>query len=322
MTSSTFSAARTPVPAATSPRRGTLRTGRRSMAVPVLGSSATSMARGLRGVAAEVALVLQRREVGVHGRGRRQADGLADLAHARRIALLARLGVDELEHLPLAGGQAGRSAASGGLGAACALDMGSTVTRSRVRGKHPFAFSLDIEQAFVHRSCLTPLVRSSRQASRSPPVHRSRRPMARSIQEHRHGRRPPARAPSYLEPVDVPYGACGSSSPIVSSLRPRSARRHQRAVYRRRRVLAALVGLGLVLTIARAGAALGGSSLATPERLPHVQHVVVQPGDTLWSIARRGRSRPRRAADRRPDGAGARHARPCCAGELISVPTP
>jgi hypothetical protein len=69
--------------------------------------------------------------------------------------------------------------------------------------------------------------------------------------------------------------------------RPRPARCHQRAVYRRRRVLAALVGLGLVLTIARAGSALEGLTLAGPERLPHVQHVVVQPGDTLWSIARR-----------------------------------
>jgi len=29
--------------------------------------------------------------------------------------------------------------------------MDSTVTRSRVRGKHPFAFSLDIEQAFDDR---------------------------------------------------------------------------------------------------------------------------------------------------------------------------
>src|SRR3974377_1447820 len=64
--------------------------------------------------------------------------------------------------------------------------------------------------------------------------------------------------------------------------RPRPARRHQRAVYRRRRVLAALVGLGLVLAGARAGGALGGSSLATSERLPHVQQVVVQPGDTMW----------------------------------------
>jgi hypothetical protein len=67
--------------------------------------------------------------------------------------------------------------------------------------------------------------------------------------------------------------------------RPRSARRPGPAVFRRRRVLAALAGLGLVLTVARAGAALEGSSLATPERLPHVRSVVVQPGDSVWSIA-------------------------------------
>jgi hypothetical protein len=58
-------------------------------------------------------------------------------------------------------------------------------------------------------------------------------------------------------------------------------------VYRRRRVFAALAGLGLVLTVARAGAALEGSSLASPERLPHVRSVVVAPGDSLWSLARR-----------------------------------
>jgi hypothetical protein len=69
--------------------------------------------------------------------------------------------------------------------------------------------------------------------------------------------------------------------------RPRSARRHQRAVYRRRRVLAALVGLGIVLAIARAGVMFGGSYIATPERLPHVHHVVVQSGDSLWSVAER-----------------------------------
>jgi hypothetical protein len=68
--------------------------------------------------------------------------------------------------------------------------------------------------------------------------------------------------------------------------RPRSARSHQRAVYRRRRALAALVGLGLVLAIVRAGTTLGGS-IAGPERLPHVQLVVVQPGDSLWSVAQR-----------------------------------
>jgi hypothetical protein len=58
-------------------------------------------------------------------------------------------------------------------------------------------------------------------------------------------------------------------------------------VLRRRRLVAALAGLGLVLTVARAGAALEGSTLATPERLPHVRTVVVQPGDSLWSIAGR-----------------------------------
>ena len=103
--------------------------------------------------------------------------------------------------------------------------------------------------------------------------------------------------------------------------RPRPARRHQRAVYRRRRVLATLVGLGVVLTITRAGATLGGSSLATPERLPHAQQVVVAPGETLWSIARRvvpGR-------DVRPVVDAMVHAlgtSTVVAGETISVPTP
>jgi hypothetical protein len=101
--------------------------------------------------------------------------------------------------------------------------------------------------------------------------------------------------PRYLDPrfLDPSFDEPVASRPglrLVQSdrqPRPRSARRHQRAVYRRRRVLAALVGLGLLLTVARAGATLGEASLAAPERLPHVQHLVVQPGDTLWSIAQR-----------------------------------
>ena len=105
--------------------------------------------------------------------------------------------------------------------------------------------------------------------------------------------------PRFLDPADPVYPGGGrapvrrlrllepDSVPSNRQYRPRPARSHQRAVYRRRRVLAALVGLGLVLTIARAGATLGGAPLATPERLPHVQQVVVAPGDTLWSIARR-----------------------------------
>ena len=65
------------------------------------------MRAGLGGVAGEVALVLQGRQVRVDGGARRQADGLADLADARRVAAVADLGVDELEHLTLAGGQFG-----------------------------------------------------------------------------------------------------------------------------------------------------------------------------------------------------------------------
>ena len=47
-------------------------------------------------------------------RGRRgQPDRVADLAHARRVAPLADLGVDELEHLALAGGERASLCGSG-----------------------------------------------------------------------------------------------------------------------------------------------------------------------------------------------------------------
>jgi hypothetical protein len=63
------------------------------------------------------------------------------------------------------------------------------------------------------------------------------------------------------------------------------------AVRHRRRVVA--VGLGILLTIgaARAAVALGGSPLAAPERPSAapagdaVRTHLVEPGDTLWSIA-------------------------------------
>jgi len=63
-----------------------------------------------------------------------------------------------------------------------------------------------------------------------------------------------------------------------------------RATYWRRRLAVVLVGVALVLVMAQAGAALGGSSLAAPERRPtaaHVVTIVVRPGDSLWSIAQR-----------------------------------
>jgi hypothetical protein len=47
--------------------------------------------------------------------------------------------------------------------------------------------------------------------------------------------------------------------------------------------------LGIVLTAAHAGVALGGSTTSSSGRSPHphVERVVVRQGDTLWSIAER-----------------------------------
>jgi hypothetical protein len=69
--------------------------------------------------------------------------------------------------------------------------------------------------------------------------------------------------------------------------RPR-ATRSKRAVYMRRRAIAAALGLGIVLTAAHAGVALGGST-TTPGRSPHphIERVVVQRGETLWGLAER-----------------------------------
>lgn len=55
----------------------------------------------------------------------------------------------------------------------------------------------------------------------------------------------------------------------------------------RRRVVAAGLALAVLGIARQAGATLGGDSLATPERRPQVISYVVQPGDTLWSIAQR-----------------------------------
>jgi len=60
------------------------------------------------------------------------------------------------------------------------------------------------------------------------------------------------------------------------------------ATYRRRRFAAALVVVGMLAMAGKAGAALGGASTpGTPPRGPSVVTEVVQPGDTLWSIAQR-----------------------------------
>ena len=79
--------------------------------------------------------------------------------------------------------------------------------------------------------------------------------------------------------------------PTERPARPRPvARRGTRpsaATFWRRRLVAGAVGLAVLVMAGKAGAALGGSPLAVPERGPAVTRHVVQPGDTLWSIAER-----------------------------------
>ena len=98
-----------------------------------------------------------------------------------------------------------------------------------------------------------------------------------------------------------------------------------RATYWRRRTAVVALAVALVLVMAQAGAALGGS-LATPERRPaassgagaadQARSTVVRPGDSLWSVA--GRLAP--DSDPRPvvDAlAGARHGTVLVPGETI-----
>ena len=80
----------------------------------------------------------------------------------------------------------------------------------------------------------------------------------------------------------------GAREAIARSQQTR--RRVERADAARRRRLLALSGLfGAAFVAMHAGAALGGSSLAAPERGPrpasHIAAHVVEPGETLWEIA-------------------------------------
>ena len=99
----------------------------------------------------------------------------------------------------------------------------------------------------------------------------------------------------------------------------RRGHRASAATYWRRRVVAVVVGLAALAMAGKAGAALGGSPLAVPERRPAATPYVVQPGDSLWSIAARlepGRD-PRPLVDALDDaGDGA----PLVPGEVITRP--
>jgi hypothetical protein len=106
---------------------------------------------------------------------------------------------------------------------------------------------------------------------------------------------------------------------VVRDATPRTPRA-SRATYRRRRLLACALVLGAVVVAGEAGSALGGSPLATPERRPTLSNtVVVQQGDTLWSLVQRAEP----TADPRPivDALSeARDGAPLVPGETIRLP--
>jgi hypothetical protein len=123
------------------------------------------------------------------------------------------------------------------------------------------------------------------------------------------------------------------ASPATRRTPPRAAtprgRRATPATYRRRRIAASVLALGIVVVMGQAGVALGGSPLAVPERRPTAapalvesrapdgaRLVVVRPGDTLWSIAVRlaPGDDPRPAVDAMSE---ARHGAPLVPGETI-----
>jgi len=106
--------------------------------------------------------------------------------------------------------------------------------------------------------------------------------------------------------------------PVRRPARPRVTRSPSASVFWRRRLIAAALGLGIVLAAAHAGTALGGSTTSTPERRPHVVNVVVRPGDSLWTIAQRVApdSDPRKVVD---DLAAARGTADVRAGDTIRV---
>jgi hypothetical protein len=89
------------------------------------------------------------------------------------------------------------------------------------------------------------------------------------------------RATARQRPTTLPRHAVAAGSARVVSP----------ATYWKRRVVVVLLAVALVLVMARAGAALGGSTPAAPERHPahssQPASTIVRPGDSLWTVAER-----------------------------------
>jgi len=119
-----------------------------------------------------------------------------------------------------------------------------------------------------------------------------------------------------------------TTSPALSPLYV-APRRDLPRVYLRRRlaalVLLAALAVGLLLAVRSVTATLGGVPASAPEG--HITHtdpparvVVVQPGDTVWTIARAVQP----DGDVRPlvDALMASHPDPLRPGDRLTVPTP
>lgn len=127
------------------------------------------------------------------------------------------------------------------------------------------------------------------------------------------------------------FGDGSPVHPVTYRATPRAAitraRRTTPIVFWRRRLAVVAIALGLVVVVAQAGDALGGSPLAAPERRPagtaSIERtwvdVVVRPGDSAWSIVERTfpGDDPRPRVDALM---GARDGTPLVPGEVIQVP--
>jgi hypothetical protein len=103
---------------------------------------------------------------------------------------------------------------------------------------------------------------------------------------------------------------------LLAGTAPARRGRPRRAVYWRRRLVIAVLGAGALVGLAGgAGAVLGGPATGG-SRSPAITRYVVQPGDTLWKIARRLEPQhdPREVVDLL---AGARHTTVVVPGEVI-----
>lgn len=94
--------------------------------------------------------------------------------------------------------------------------------------------------------------------------------------------------------IVTPLGTTRSSSPCLPSGRP-AGRRQPSAAARRLRAAAAVLAAAAVGTLLGAGSLAGAEQATDPaasapaaeEEAPVVATHVVQPGDTLWTLARR-----------------------------------